>query len=267
MKKYLGLLAVLAITLLACAQIAKAENTMDASSIANSLEKSADKNTKNLTPEQKRAYLESRAKAEANFKISHDEALGQMKKTGEDMQKENETMRREAKVKMDALRNNIGKEKDKAKAKIKEARIAVREDALKRFDGAIEKINSLNDRVKMQISKLQAKGVDVSVAVSFEATVEVKLADAKTKIASASALLSTSTSELTADNKTALKALAKDIETSIKDTHQALNDAIKSLKDTMKIKMKTEMNTKAETSDTTPVRTTDSVQSGEENNQ
>mgnify|MGYP001564240338 FL=1 len=67
-------------------------------------------------------------------------------------------------------------------------------------------------------------------------TAEAKLADIKTKITEANALLSNSVDELTKDNKTTLRNLTQEIQTLVNEAHRSLNDAIKLLKDTVKIK-------------------------------
>ncbi len=230
MKKYLSFLLVLTMTLLASTQIVRAENTVkNVSDIANGLDKAINISTKNLTPEQKTAYMAARAKAEASLKTNI------------------KTMRAEAKVKMDVLKENIKNEKDSAKAKIKELRISVRENAVKKFDIVVKRISDLDDKVKAQITKLGAKGVDVTNATSLEATVGLKLADIKVKITDATTLLSTSINELTPDQKTALKTLTKDIQTLLNDAHTALNSAVKSLKDATKTKMETDTTPKTET--------------------
>ena len=146
---------------------------------------------------------------------------------------------------MDTLRANIKLEKDAVKAKIKETRVAVRENALKRFDEAVVRINNLKDRVNTQITKLLAKGVDTTNAENLVATAETKLSDIKTKIAEANALLAVSVDELTAENKTALKTMVKEIETMLRDAHKALNDAVKALKDAAKIRIEAEINATA----------------------
>ena len=135
------------------------------------------------------------------------------------------------------MKTNIKLEKDAAKAKIKEKRIVGRENALKRFDEAVLRISNLKDKVSAQVEKFVAKGVDTASAEDFVATAETKLSEAKAKIIEANALFSVSIDELTAENKTALKTLVKDIETLIRNAHKALNDGIKALKDAARVKM------------------------------
>jgi len=168
---------------------------------------------------------QARLKTQAVLKIKSDEMQATMK-----------TERAQAQTKIAALKASIKNEKDGIKEKIEELRITGRENALQRFDGAVEKINNLNDRVNAQITKLEGKGIDVTDAKNFEATVKTSIVDVKTKIADASTLLSTSIKELTAEDKANLKTLAKDIQTLLNDAHTALNSAVKSLKDAIAIK-------------------------------
>ncbi|OGI95555.1 hypothetical protein A2917_03320 [Candidatus Nomurabacteria bacterium RIFCSPLOWO2_01_FULL_42_17] len=213
MKKYLGfsvgLFVVLAMTFIANTQTAKAEIS---------------------------ASVEARIKAKADFKI-----------TRQALEAEIKTKREESKKKIEDLRAQIKTERDVMKAKMKEERIVGRERALHRFDGAVERMSNLTNKVEANITKLSGKGVDVTIAENLVATAELKLTGAKDKIAEANALLSASSDELTAENKTALRTLAKDIQALIKETHQALREAIKSLKDAVKIKMEAEMKVEAET--------------------
>ncbi|MBI2627368.1 hypothetical protein HYW72_00370 [Candidatus Nomurabacteria bacterium] len=153
----------------------------------------------------------------------------------EEMQKQNEARREEAKKKMEDLKAKIKEEKNTIKAKIKETRVAGREQALTRFDAAVKRVTDLKTRINEQISKLEAKAVDVTNAKSFIVTAETKLTAIGEKIVEVNALLAISIDVLTAENKTALKTLTKDIETLIKEAHKALNDGIKALKDATRI--------------------------------
>lgn len=152
----------------------------------------------------------------------------------EEIKKQIETIREEAKTKMEALRESIKNEKDVEKAKIKELRINGRENALQRFDAAVIRISDLKDRVNTQITKLEAKGINVTNAKVFVATAETKLTNAKNKIAEINALLALSINELTPENKTKLRTLAQETQTLIVEAHGALGDAIKSLKEEIK---------------------------------
>ncbi len=145
--------------------------------------------------------------------------------------------REEAKKKMEAMRATLKTEKDAAKAKIAETRIEGREKALERFDGAVLRMKNLKDRVNAEITKLTAKGVNVTVAKALVVTAETKLAAATVKIAEANALLALSTEKLSKENKTKLMTLAKETQSLIKEAHEALNDAIKSLKTETRIKL------------------------------
>ena len=169
----------------------------------------------------------------------------------QEIQAEIKTRREEVKQNMKDLRDKIKEEKDTVRAKIKELRITGREKALERFDAAVERINGLKVRVDAQITKLEARGVDVINAENFVATAEIKLSDAKTKIVEANALLALSIDELGAENRTKLATLAKEVQSLIKEAHRALNDAIKSLKEAMRAKIEAEASASTSTSATT----------------
>ncbi|MEK7539071.1 MAG: hypothetical protein AAB595_00295 [Patescibacteria group bacterium] len=167
----------------------------------------------------------------------------------EKVKKQIEVAREEAKQKMEILKEKIKEEKNTAKAKIKETRITGRENALKRFDVAVERITGLKDKIVARISALELKEIDVTSAESFIATVETKLNATKAKIIEANVLLATSINELTLENKTKLRTLTQEIQTLLRETHDALKDSVKALREAIKVKM--EAKTKVETSPTT----------------
>ncbi len=156
-------------------------------------------------------------------------------------------MRMDAKAKMEALKSKIKEEKDAAKAKLKELRVTGRENALARFDVAIDRMDKLSDQVSLHITALGAKGVDVAAAQSFVVTAEAKLDAAKTKTIEANDLLSKSADQLTAEEKTKLQTLAKETHSLLQEARMALKDAVKALKDAIKVKMEASAKVEAET--------------------
>lgn len=255
MKKYLGLFFVFAVAFFINTQSIRAEEAGDVSGTSETTLGGTLNTGGILPPMQKGASAEARMKAQADIKLKRQEMAGERKekreeiKTNiEDMRKKNETIRAEAKMKMDALKANIKAEKDKKKATTQELRITGRENALKRFNMAIEKMLALTEKVNTQITRLKAKGVDVTSAASFEATAETKLTEAQAKIKEANTLFATSTDELSATDKATLKTLVTDTENLLKETHEALNQAIKSLRDALKVKMEASVQTEATTS-------------------
>ena len=146
---------------------------------------------------------------------------------------------------MESLRESIKNEKDAAKVKIKENRITGRQNALDRFDKAIEKISVPEARVNALIEKMAAKGVDVAKAKSFMQIVEAPLIEAKIKISEANTLFSVSINKLNAEQKNNLKTITKDIQTLINTAHQSLDNAVKALKNATKLKMEAETNSSA----------------------
>jgi uncharacterized phage infection (PIP) family protein YhgE len=164
-------------------------------------------------------------------------AQGERNETRAQMKERVEAMRMEAKQKMNALRVQIKGEKDAAQAKIKELRITGREQALTRFDTAVERINNLRNKVDAYILTLEAKGLDTAEAKSFLTTANAKLNDATAKIAEMNALLSASINQLSKEDKTNLVTLAQDTQKLVREAHLALVDAVKSLKDIVKKKV------------------------------
>ncbi len=193
-----------------------------------------------------KAEIKTETRAEVNAKI-------------EKMKEGVKTLREEAKNKMEALKETLKNEKDEVKVRAMEVRIVGREKALERFDNAIEKMGDLKDRINSQITKLKAKGVDVANAESLMVTAETKLAEAKIKIVEINTLLAGSTNQLSTENKTRLRTLAGEIQTLIKETHQALNDVVKSLKINLRIRIEAEIKAKAASADAN-TDTTDTVE-------
>ncbi|HAS81028.1 MAG: Borrelia P83 multi-domain protein [Candidatus Nomurabacteria bacterium GW2011_GWE1_32_28] len=199
----------------------------------------------NMT-EEVRAQIEAK-KEEA--KQIMEQAREKMKEAGEKIREEIQTRREEAKTKMEELRTQIGEIKDAAKAKIAEERIVGREKALERFDKVVENINELKNKVNDQITKLEIKGVDITTAENFVLTSETKLNDAKIKITEINTLLAISVDQLSDTDKTTLKEQIQNIQTLVKEAHQALNDAIKSLRENVQAQQEstatniTDMNT------------------------
>lgn len=222
MKKYLGLFIVLLLALVVNVNAIKAED-----------ETSSDQKTTREELQKENREQRDVIKNERRDKI-------------EEIKKQIEATREEAKQKMEALREKIKEEKNTIKAKIKEERVIGREKALERFDKAVEKISELKDKVSAQITKLEAKGVDVTNAKAFVIIAETKLTDTKTKIAEAHILLSTSIDQLSKENKTTLRNLTQEIQTLLKESHGALIDALKSLKNGVKVMREGKRNTEKE---------------------
>ena len=171
-----------------------------------------------------------------------------------DMNQKTETMRDQARAKMDALRAQIKKERDSKKAKIEELRITGREKALERFDKVVARLTELKDKVDATITKFEAKGLAVTDAQASVATFETKLTAAEAKLVEINTLLAGSTNQLSMDDKTKLRTLVKDTQTLIVEAHQALKDAVKSLRVAAGLKMedKPETDSATKTEDRKP---------------
>lgn len=235
MKKYIGLFVVLVVALSVGATVKAEDNA--SSNIPVPVK----------TIDGKRVYPVEGGENEMRGAVmgNPDMVRKEMEMKREKMQEEIKMIRDASVEKMKSLREEIKKEKDAMKKKTKEARVAGREQALERFTVAVERMNSLKDRVNENIVKFEVKGVDVTDAKKFVATIETKLSEVKAKVVEANTLLSTSIEQLTKEQKTKLRTLAQEAQTLMKEAHQALNAAIKSLKDNMKEKMEMERESKA----------------------
>ncbi|HEV7702523.1 MAG TPA: hypothetical protein VGO63_03740 [Candidatus Paceibacterota bacterium] len=236
MKKYLSLVIVFVLIFVVGAKMTRAENGPSANAGARTdvkaqLHLGDTEKIKEFRKEQEGKRMELKAEMETNRA---------------EWKAKIEAMRSDAKGKFEALRTGIMAEKDAAKAKIKEARLSIREKALERFGGAITRITGLKDRINTRISELEVKGVNVADAKAFMATAQAKLDAADEKTAEINAFLAVSIDQLSAENKAKLKTLAADTQTLLKEAHAALKDAIKSLKENVKIKLDAEAGAKAE---------------------
>lgn len=235
MKKYLSLFIVLVIIFTISFKAAQAEN-MPATNTGAGV-------NANLSVEARlKAQAELKAKRDAmmaDLKGKQAEVKTQIQTQREEMRTKIQSMRMDAKTRMSAWRDSFKTERDAAKVKIKEARLNLREMALKRFDAAMARMTGLQGRINTHISTLEVKGVNVEDAKKFMATAETKLDAADAKTAEINALLAVSINELEVNNKAKLKTLAGEVQTLIKDAHMAMISAVKSLKDSVKIKMET----------------------------
>ncbi len=168
---------------------------------------------KNMTDEEKEAFKEKAEKARELLKAKR-----------EALKEKSENLREAAKSKMETL-----------KAKIKDAagmkRYEGRENALHRFDNQVEKVTKLRDRINTKIAEVEASGKDVYTAKTHVATADIKFEEAKTKIAEMNSVFASSTTELSAENKTKLQTLAKEAGALLKDAYNELKLAVKSLKE------------------------------------
>lgn len=245
MKKYLGLFVVLIIALLVGATIVGAEEGRDGER-KGLLSPMAPKRVEVKAEVELASEDDDEDDNDENEDNDGDDEDGDddsdkdreaIKARIEEMRKEHEAAREAAKLKMEALRTQIKGERDAVKAKIEEGRIVGREKALERFDTAVERLTALKDRVLEHITKFEAKDVDVEGAKDFVETAETKLSEAETKIAEMNALLALSVEKLSQENKTKLRTLAMETQALLKAAHQALIDAIKSLKDAVKAEL------------------------------
>lgn len=240
MKKYLSLFFVLALGLFVNTQSARAEDGVKLS----------------IDPEVKMETTSGNVqRVNADAQVNTTVQL----KSG-DNENEIKNLREKSKERMDVLRASLKTEKDSAKLQIKELRIKGRENALERFNKVIENITNVEVKVNAQIQKFKDRGVGVTSSVTLVAAAETDLNNAKIKITAATTLLSTSTNELTAESRTTLQGLVKEIQVSVNDAHKALVAAMKALRDSIKLKIQADAAAKASTTTTTTSGTTTSSQ-------
>jgi hypothetical protein len=217
MKKYLSLFAVLALAFFI--------------------------NTSSLKAEDGAGILGTDVKLRTDLKA---EVKSERAEVRADMNLKVQASREEARLRMEALREKIQGEKDEMRAKAQEMRIVGREKALERFDKIIENISNLKDRINAKISTLEEKGVDVTGAKGFIVEAETNLTAAKDKVTEINLLLAASIETLTLEDKTKLRTLTQEAQGFIVEAHKALRDAIKSLKDALRVKIQAEAETEVD---------------------
>lgn len=224
-KKYLSLAIVLVMALSVGVFSANAEDELER----------PEATTTSYTPgtqERRENIKTEREEVKKSIEVKKDE----LKAKREEVKNKIEAIREASKTKMEKMREALKLEKDKVKAKVKEERINNREQALKRFDLAIETITKNKERTNAHIVKVKALGVDTASTEATLATVDTKLTEAKSKIAEMNTLLATSVNEITKEQKDKLRTLTKDTQTLIKDAHNIIKTSVKTLKDAIKAK-------------------------------
>lgn len=149
-----------------------------------------------------------------------------------------ETLRENAKQQLENLREKINSEKNQAKAKIKETRIAGREQALEKFDNVVLKVQNSKEKSEAQIAKMEAQGIVIPTLVKdLSITAETKISEAKIKILETSGILTTSANELSKENKAKIVTLTKEIQILINEGQKASSDQVKALKQILNTKI------------------------------
>lgn len=162
--------------------------------------------------------------------------------TGENkirVQKSNEelkSLREAAQAKMDKLKDAALALKDKVKAENQQNRLIGRENALAKFDKAINLIEGTTARVKAQIPKLKAIGISTVLAESKLVEVQGKLDKAKVVVAESHDIFASTPNELTKTQKETLKNKAKEAQVLIKEAHEILTNVVRTLREAVKAK-------------------------------
>lgn len=146
------------------------------------------------------------------------------------------TNREETKNRMEDLREKLKSQKDKALVKIAEQRLLGREQALERFEKILETMSNNKNKIALQIPKVKELGLDTTKVEADLTLVDAKIIEAKNKVGEMSTILTTSTNQITKEQKDKLRTLAKDTQTLIKDAHNLIRESAKDLKELVKTK-------------------------------
>jgi hypothetical protein len=195
------------------------------------------------TPFQKRIELKGDLKADmkhkkddmkAEVKDMRADVKADIMDARNDMKDKMTALKDEAKAKIEALKAKVSLEKDAAKKKLLEARVESRTKVFDRFTSVASSLEKTQTSINLQISRAEAKGIDVSAAKAKMGEVDMHLKTAAQSMADASAILSASTNELSLSDKTKLADLATKIKTEFDAARTGGSDAIKLLKDALK---------------------------------
>lgn len=251
MKKYLSLFVLLGVIL--ATHTAQAVETSTSSEVSGTMTTEVE-----LTPAQKRAEMQ--AEMEARAKLGKDEArkegqddkgaLGnneledrmEMNRTEmknevkSDLKVEIDSIRAQAKTKLEEIRNKITAEKDKTKAKIKEDRLTSRKAVVMNFEKVSASLAEKETALKSQIARAKSIGVDVTQAEKNLVTFDAKLAEIKVKTTEAFTFIATLSvdKKLSDADKAKLKQSADSIQTLLKEAREALKTSMTSLRDAVK---------------------------------
>lgn len=168
------------------------------------------------TPEERTAILEA-AKAERD--AMQEEALAKR----EAFRARAETTRTELKTQREALRADV-------KTKVGERIKSNLESILNRIGTTLETFSDLLGRMNNKVAELSAQGVDTSAATAAISTAEGSLDKAVVALAEArSVFAETLESETPETYKERLRTAVTAATDAVKETHQALRDALKTL--------------------------------------
>lgn len=142
-----------------------------------------------------------------------------------------ETIREELQAKKEAVMNSVEERKQNAIERVQERLDQFVANVIKRFEAAVERLNTLSERIESRIAKLKSENIDVAESEKLLTEAKSKIETAKTNI---SKIVITVDGEITIESlKTAFGETRKQIESvksDIKSAHAALVDVIESLK-------------------------------------
>ena len=145
-----------------------------------------------------------------------------------------ETLKKEIKDKKEEFKKEVKTQKEEFKKNIEQKKSDFRGKAQemisKGFEEAVKNIESLQTRVATRIAKDKTASKDTTLAETSFANSKTKLDAAKLKIAEVKLLIPADDTKITADTFEKVKLGARDAKDLLKEAHQELVNAVKSLK-------------------------------------
>ncbi|OGI75988.1 hypothetical protein A3C67_01310 [Candidatus Nomurabacteria bacterium RIFCSPHIGHO2_02_FULL_42_19] len=142
----------------------------------------------------------------------------------EKLKTDREKFRSEVRIKKEEFRSA-------SKERKAEFRSRAREMLSQRFEVVVANLEKIQARVGEIIEKLKADGKDTEDAESYLDLSEQKLEAAKDKVAEIKALIPDTDEKVTPEVFEQIKLLAREAKDLLKESHSALRDAIKEIKD------------------------------------
>ena len=150
-----------------------------------------------------------------------------------EMQKKALEERREnVQDKISDVRDRFTQRKEELREDAKERIRAYFTRTIHRLTAAVERLESIADRVGSRIEKLKERGVDVRQAVTLLETADAKIAEAKTMLSSLGNSITDalSANEMVREKVQAVQEIIKKAKQSVMDAHKALVEAIAALR-------------------------------------
>lgn len=204
--------------------------------------------------EARKMELEKRREdLKAEMEQKREEIKNQMEAKRDEMEQKRENIKDQIETKREEIKDKMEERRETALSVIKERLDKFSENVVKRFNAAIERLETLANRIDSRIAKMEEEGLDVLNAKELLSIAEVKIETAKTSTAGISlesqAVVSDSDTSSTTTIKANFDTLRRQIETAktdIKAAHTALVDVINTLKPGLRKATSTATTTEAE---------------------